>query len=171
VIHRCIQYTDFSLKKFFLQASAMPWFKNTVFVITADHTSSEIQFPESRTAWGYYSVPVIFYAPDGSLNGRSEELIEQIDIMPSILGHLHFDSPYVAFGRDIFREPKEPFVFNYKDNVYQLMEGDYLLQFDGSRSVALYNFKTDKLEQHNLIHTLPGIQARMEARIKAMIQQ
>ncbi|HEY9007958.1 MAG TPA: sulfatase-like hydrolase/transferase [Ohtaekwangia sp.] len=171
VIHRCIQYTDFSLKKFFQQASTMPWFKNTVFVITADHTSSEIQFPESRTAWGYYSVPVIFYAPDGSLSGRSEELTEQIDIMPSILGYLHFDNPYVAFGRDIFREPKEPFVFNYKDNVYQLMEGDYLLQFNGSRSVALYNFKMDKLEQHNLINTLPGIQARMETRIKAMIQQ
>ncbi|HEY9049698.1 MAG TPA: sulfatase-like hydrolase/transferase [Ohtaekwangia sp.] len=171
VIHRCIQYTDFALKQFFQKASAMPWFKNTIFVITADHTSSEIQFPESRTAWGYYSVPVIFYTPDGSLAGFSNELAEQIDIMPSVLGYLHYDTPYIAFGRDIFREKKEPFVFNYKDDVYQLFEGDYLLQFDGSRTVALYNFKTDTLQKNNLKDQLPAIQTAMETKIKAIIQQ
>ena len=47
-IHRCIQYTDFALKRFFEKASTMPWYKNTLFVITADHTSSNIQFPEEQ---------------------------------------------------------------------------------------------------------------------------
>ena len=171
VIHKCIEYTDYSLKKFFAKASTMPWFKNTLFVITADHTSSEIEFPESRTAWGFYSVPVIFYKPDHSLAGSSDQLIQQIDIMPSILGNLHFNSPYVAFGRDIFRETIKPLVFNYKDNVYQLFEGDYLLQFDGIKTVALYNFKTDRLLEHNLIDTQRDIQAPMENTMKAVLQQ
>ncbi|SKC82531.1 LTA synthase family protein [Ohtaekwangia koreensis] len=171
VIHKCIEYTDYSLKKFFAKASTMPWFKNTLFVITADHTSSEIEFPESRTAWGFYSVPVIFYKPDHSLADSSDQLIQQIDIMPSILGNLHFNSPYVAFGRDIFRETIKPLAFNYKDNVYQLFEGDYLLQFDGIKTVALYNFKTDKLLEHNLIDTQRDILGPMENTMKAVLQQ
>jgi phosphoglycerol transferase MdoB-like AlkP superfamily enzyme len=171
VIHKCIEYTDYSLKKFFEKASKMPWYKNTLFVITADHTSSEIQFDESRTAWGFYSVPVIFFKPDHSLKGYSDQLVQQVDIMPSVLGHLHFSSPYVAFGRDIFRETSAPIAFNYKDNVYQLMEGEYLLQFDGSKTLALYNFKTDKMLTHDLKDEQPEVKSWMEEKIKAVVQQ
>ena len=60
-IHQCIEYTDHSLKLFFQRISKMPWYKNTLFVITADHTSSNILLPEYRTGWGFYSVPIIFF--------------------------------------------------------------------------------------------------------------
>jgi hypothetical protein len=170
-IHKCIQYTDYSLKKFFEEVSNQPWYKNTLFVITADHTSSEIQFEEHRTAWGFYSIPVIFFKPDNSLKERSMAITQQIDIMPSVLGYLHFDKPYVAFGRDVFRENSVPFAFNYKDNTYQFFEGDYLLVFDGVRSTGLYDFKRDKLIQHNLLAQHPETILEMEAKLKALIQQ
>jgi phosphoglycerol transferase MdoB-like AlkP superfamily enzyme len=170
-IQKCVEYTDYSLKRFFNEVSKMPWYKNTVFVITADHTSSNIIFDETRTAWGFYSVPVIFYTPDHSLVGRKSEITQQIDIMPSVLGHLHFDKPYVAFGRDIFNENTEPFAFNYKDNTYQFFEKDFLLVFDGKQSLGLYNFKTDKMIEHNLIDRFPDVVKPMEIKIKALIQQ
>lgn len=171
VIHRCVQYTDHALKEFFKKASAMPWYKNTLFVITADHTSSEIQFDEARTAWGVYSVPVLFFAPDGSLAGHEVSIVQQIDIMPSVLGYLGYEKPYVAFGRNVFDEASTPFAFNYKDNAYQLFEGDYLLQFDGTRTVGFFNFRTDKLLTNNMTGTQPEVQGRMERKIKAIIQQ
>lgn len=171
VIHKCIQYTDYSLKKFFEKASQKPWFKNTLFVITADHVSSEVQFPDSRTAWGYYSVPLIFFKPDNSLAGRQPGIAQQIDIMPTVLGYLHLDKPYIAFGRDALANDVEPFAFNYKDNVYQLIEGDYLLQFDGTRSVALYNFKSDTLQVINLVEAKKEVVAPLERKIKGIIQQ
>ena len=34
-----VNYTDYALKRFFATASRMKWFDNTLFVITADHTS------------------------------------------------------------------------------------------------------------------------------------
>ena len=169
-IQKCIQYTDYSLKKFFKQVSTMPWFKNTIFVITADHTSSDIYFDESRTAWGYYSVPVIFYKPDNSLTEMSTDIAQQIDIMPSVLGHLHYDKPYVAFGRDVFRETTEPFAFNYNE-VYQLTKGEYILQFDGKKAISLYNFRKDPLLRSNLHTEQPEVVASMENFIKAVIQQ
>jgi arylsulfatase A-like enzyme len=170
-IHQCIEYTDHALKRFFDKVSKMPWYNNTLFVITADHTSSNIEYEEYRTAWGYYSIPIIFFTPDHSLIGRDEEIAQQIDIMPTVLGHLNFDKPFVAFGRDAFDPQSKPFAFNYKDNTYQLFMDDYVLAFDGMRSVALYNFKTDKLTQHNLVNAHPEIVLKMEKKIKAIIQQ
>lgn len=170
-IHRCIQYTDHALRKFFQNVSGMPWYKNTLFVITADHTSSNIQFPEYRTGWGFYSIPLIFFKPDNSLAAMEAEIVQQTDIMPSVLGYLHYKQPYLAFGRDIFREATQPVAFNYKDNAYQLFQKDHVLVFDGSRTIGLYNFKNDKLMQDNLVDELPDVVAGMEKKIKAVIQQ
>lgn len=170
-IHKCIEYTDYALKKFFQKASTMPWYDNTLFVITADHTSSNIQFDEHRTAWGFYSIPIIFFRPDESLTGRDSTIVQQIDIMPSVLGYLGNQDPYIAFGRDIFTEESEPFAFNYKDNVYQYFEGDHLLVFDGNIPLGLYNFKTDKMITQNLMDENPQLVQHMERKVKAIIQQ
>lgn len=170
VIHKCIQYTDFGLRRFFNKVSKMPWYKNTIFVITADHTSSEIGFPEGRTAWGVYNIPIIFFAGDNSLKGIEPGIGQQIDILPTTLGLLNYDKPFLAFGRDLFGDT-EPFCFNYKDNAYQLFSDQYLLQFDGSKSLALYDFKSDKLLKRNLVTELPDVVTKMETKIKAIVQQ
>ncbi len=171
-IYKCIEYTDYSLKKFFATASKMPWYQNTLFVITADHASAQINFPEYNTAWGYFSIPIFFFEPSSrDWHGLNSKIIQQIDIMPSVLGALHYDKPYVAFGRDIFHDKSRPFAFNYLDNTFQTFRGDYLLQFDGSRTVGLYDFKSDRLLNKNLVQQLPDTVQSMETQLKAFIQQ
>jgi len=170
-IHKTIEYTDYSLKKYFETVSKMPWYKNTLFVITADHASGSIHEPEYNTAWGYFSIPVFFYKPESDWKSFSPGIIQQIDIMPTILSYLHYDKPYVAYGQNIFDPAAEPFAFNYIDNLYQAFVGDYLLQFDGKKSVGLYNFREDKLLQHNLINERTEVAQPMEIRLKAFIQQ
>lgn len=173
-ILKCIEYTDYALEEFFQQVSRMPWYKNTLFVITADHCSSNIYFPEGHTAWGLYSVPVIFFKPDNSLAEKRNAIAQQIDIMPSVLGYLGYDRNYVAFGQDVFRpEGEEPFAFNYNDNVYQLMTDDHLLMFDGERTVGLFNYVADPLMKTDL-KSDPGETGRlqaMERKVRAVIQQ
>lgn len=171
VIHKCIQYTDYGLKKFFEAVSNEPWYKNTLFVITADHTSSEIEFPDTKTAWGFYSVPIIFFKPDNSLSGVQPGMAQQVDILPTVLSYLNYDEPYVAFGRDAFSDDVKPFAFNYMDNNYQLFQDDYLLQFDGAKSIALYNFREDPLLKNNLITSDHDQASQMEMKIKAIVQQ
>lgn len=172
-ILRCIQYTDHSLKKYFEKISKQPWYPNTLFVITADHTSSNVLFDDSRTAKGLFSIPVIFFRPDDSLKGLDTSIVQQADIMPSVLGYLGYRKDYLAFGRDIFHDQQTPCAWNYKDDVFQFYRGDYLLQFDGKRSIALYNFKTDTSLSNNLIKDkeLAGEKQSMEQHIKAVIQQ
>lgn len=170
-VHQTIGYTDYALRQFFKSASGMPWFKNTLFVITADHASAEINVPEYNTAWGYFSIPVFFYRPDENGGGLKSEIIQQIDIMPTLLGQLHYNKPYVAFGRDIFNDRSRPFAFNYLNNLYQIFRGDYLLQFDGKNVTSLYQFKEDKFLKNNLVDQLPDTVQSMSRSLKAFIQQ
>jgi len=170
-ILKCVEYTDYSLKKFFEKASVMPWYNNTLFVITADHVSSNVIFPETHTTWGAYSVPMLFFKPDNSMQKVVPTLAQQIDIMPSVLGLLHYDKPYIAFGRDVFKPSSKPFAFNYRDNMYNLYEGDYLLMFDGKKTISLFDFKRDKMLQHDLKESQPDKVKELEPYIKAIIQQ
>jgi len=169
-ILKCVEYTDYSLRELFNKISKEPWYKNTLFVFTADHCSSDIIFDESRTTTGLFSVPVFFFKPDNSLAGMEPEIIQQADIMPSILGYLHYDKPYLAFGRDVFRETTTPMAFNYRDT-YNLFMGDYLLNFNGEQTVGLYNFKVDKMLTKDLKENNRDVVSEMETKIKAVVQQ
>ncbi|CAN5428712.1 LTA synthase family protein [soil metagenome] len=170
-IYKLIEYSDYSLKRFFETAKKMPWFKNTLFVISADHASAQINIPEYNTAWGYFSIPIFFFQPYSMEQGLADEIIQQTDILPSVLGALHYDRPYVAFGRDIFHDKTRPFAFNYLDNTYQTFRGNYLLQFDGAKTIALYDFRNDKLLKKNLMVQFPDTVKVMEDQVKAFIQQ
>ncbi|MBL7834684.1 MAG: LTA synthase family protein [Cyclobacteriaceae bacterium] len=170
-ILKCIEYTDYALRKFFAKASTMPWYKNTLFVITADHVSSNIVFPESHTTWGLFSVPIIFFKPDNSLAARSHAIAQQIDIMPSVLGYLKYDKPYVGFGNNVFDSTSTSFAFNYRDDIYNLYEGEFLLLFDGKRTVSLYNFVNDTMLQQDIKKANRAVAENMERKIKAIIQQ
>jgi phosphoglycerol transferase MdoB-like AlkP superfamily enzyme len=171
IIHKTIEYTDYSLKKFFETASSMPWFKNTLFVFTADHASAEIQYSQYNSIWGYFSIPIFFYKPGEDWSSFKPEIIQQIDIMPTVLGYLNYDKPYIAYGRDIFQDETEPFAFNYLDNNYQVFMNDYLLLFDGTKAKALYDFKKDLGLQNNLVLQFPEQVSKMETKLKAFIQQ
>jgi len=105
------------------------------------------------------------------MTGRDDTtLVQQIDVMPSVLSYLHYDKPYFAFGKNIFQKPPINFAVNY-DGVYQWFNGPYILQFDGQKTVGLYNYQEDKLLKNNLKDKLPAIQGPMELQVKAFAQQ
>lgn len=174
-LQRCIGYTDNALRLFFEKASRQPWFKNTLFVITADHTSFAT-YPEYLTDLGFYSVPILFYAPGmPELCGMEDKIVEQIDIMPTVLGILGYDRPYISFGQDAIRTPKaDKFAVNnlIGTSIYQLVKGDYLIQFDGGEVTKAYHYRTDSLLKEDVKSTMPQdtLQA-MEKQLKAIIQQ
>ena len=153
-IHKCVRYTDLALRRFFERASREPWYQNTIFVLVADHTNQASQ-------------------PDGTLAPalRDDVIVQQTDITPTLLHLLGYDKPYIAFGDDVLAaDPAGTWAFNYNAGIYQLVKGDLLLQFDGTRTTAVYRFKTDKLLKNNLVGQLPE-QPAMEQFLKALIQQ
>jgi phosphoglycerol transferase MdoB-like AlkP superfamily enzyme len=167
-LNKCIRYTDYALQKFFDSARKMPWFKNTLFVITADH-AVDSDIPEYYTSVNRFAVPMLFYKADGSLKGVDNGLAQQIDIMPSVLGYLNYPNPYVAFGNNLFNPSAKRFAINYLEESYQFLSGDYALYMTDDKLNAIYNRKEDPELRNNLLGTieLPEEQQLQ----KAIIQQ
>ena len=117
---RVVAYTDLSIRKFFDRVKNEPWFNNTVFVFVADHVSPICYDPRSYTMQGHSSIIEFLYTPDGALCGLDNNTVQQLDIMPTVLGLVGNKEPYFAFGRDVFNEPKrKPVAFNCVNQVYQ----------------------------------------------------
>lgn len=171
-IHRTIQYSDNALRHFFATASRQPWFKNTIFVFTADHTN-QLQYDESVTSVGAFSIPIAIYDPSGELpTGKLPGVMQQIDIMPTLLRILGYDQPFPAFGKNVLDPGETPWAVNYSNETYQYIEGDYTLLFDGQEPTALYNYVADPLQRRNLLAdpTQAERKERMLRRLKAIVQ-
>ena len=159
-LQRVTPYTDMSLRKFFEQARKSDWYKNTIFVITPDHSTLTGHAPKYKTPIWSTSIPIIFYAPGFIKPGRYNAPVQQLDIMPTLLGLLNYNKPYFAFGRDLNRDSTlQPFVINYGTNQFQLIQGDTLLVRDNKSLVAAYYYKTDSLLLNNLLAPASGVAA------------
>ncbi|MXO04274.1 LTA synthase family protein [Flavobacterium sp. HBTb2-11-1] len=109
-----VKYTDYALKQFFKQAEKQPWFKNTVFVIVADHCASSAG--KTELPLDKYRIPALIYSPDIKPE-KYTKLMSQIDIMPTLFGLLHFNYESKFFGRDVFKPDYQPraFIATYQD--------------------------------------------------------
>lgn len=171
-LHKCIMYSDNALRKFFDNAKKQPWYNNTLFVITADHTNALTRKEYTNDA-GNFKVPIIFYTPNGDLKGRLPEIAEQIDVMPTVLGYLNYDEPYLAFGHDLLDSTyTHRYAINHYDQTFQFFQDSLMYQFDGKDTKAVYNFVTDIYLQNNLLDKNDAKKREMvETKMKAIIQQ
>lgn len=171
-MHKCIRYLDHSLRRFFEHASLQPWYQNTLFVITGDHTNQSCH-DEYQTDLGLYCVPVIFFDPSGEVftAERRKGVSQQIDIMPTLLSALHYDEPYVAFGQDLLTTPADStWAINYNNGIYQFVSHDHLLLFDGNATTGLYDLNQDWMLLHNLLGQRDSLQNEQEQLTRAIIQ-
>jgi len=108
-----VKYTDYAIKSFIDKARTKLWFKDTVFIITADHCASsagKIHLPIHK-----YHIPLMIYAP-GLLQPKKEtSLCSQIDVMPTVLGLLNFEYKTQFFGQDVLNYPaNKSFISTYQ---------------------------------------------------------
>ena len=169
-IHKCIRYTDHALHRFFEEASKEPWFNNTIFVMTGDHTNMS-NHPEYKSSINQFATSIILYDPSGTVTpGIRDGIAQQTDILPTILNLVGYDKPYMAFGCDLLNTPAEDtWAINYLDGIYQFCKGDYVLQFDGQQTIGFYALKDYQMKK-NLKGLMPE-QRQMEKEVKAIIQQ
>jgi len=169
-MHQVIGYTDYAIRKFMETASKSDWYENTLFVFTADHTNQSF-YKEYKTSLGNRSVPIIFFDPSGELKGMSNEVAQQIDIMPTVLSYLNYDQPYFAFGNDLLDKTASHFAINSTGSYYQLAMDDYFIQFNGTGKPRFFNFKEDVLLKTNLADkNLPKMDS-LKQKLKAVMQQ
>lgn len=172
-IQQSIMYTDHALRQFFKTARQMPWFGNTLFVITADHTS-EGYYPFYQSNVGQYAIPMLFYMPgQKDLKGNSGVVAQQTDIMPTVLGFLGYDRDYLAFGSDLFDSASNAprFSIHYISGLYGMMKDGWYIEYDGQKTTSLFDLKEDMLQKQNLAGKRPDQEKKLERFLKAYLQQ
>lgn len=134
-----VKYADYALGRMLKEASKKPWFKNTVFVIVADHCASSAGKDEIDIA--HYHIPAIIYNLPKELNRKVEKQCSQIDIFPTLFSLLHWKYSSNFFGKDVLcsQFSDRAFVGTYRK--LALLEKDNVVILSDQKKQACYNYK------------------------------
>ena len=172
-IHESIGYTDYSLQQFFIAAEKTDWFENTLFIITADHTQENVKSTYSNLL-GAYRVPIAYYCPKNLKDTLIDKVTQQLDIFPTTIDILGIEGSFVNFGQSAL-DSNKPFSISYINGIYQYIESDYVLHFNGEQSIGFFNWRKDKNLKKNLVKSnseeAASSKGRIENRLKAYLQQ
>lgn len=170
-IEKTIAYSDYSLRRFFETAQKMPWFKNTLFVLVADHTGVTADlFYQNKI--GNSSIPILYYMQGSNLKGIDSTTTQQIDIQPSIMDYINYPSNYFSFGNSVFDTTAQHYAFMYNpgDASYLIIENNYSMAFANGKGTELCYYKIDSLLTQNILDKHPELVKKLEQRTKAIIQ-
>ncbi|CAN5300425.1 LTA synthase family protein [soil metagenome] len=135
-----VKYTDYAIHKFLSDAEKKPWFKNTVFVVVADHCSrsaGKTDLPANR-----YHIPCFIYAPELVKPHIEERLTSQIDLAPTLLGIMNINYTSRFLGFDLYRTPVDRdrvFISTYQNMGF--IKDNKLLILSPQKKIA--QFQTD----------------------------
>lgn len=168
-IHKSIGYTDFALSEFFAKAEKMPWYKDTLFIITADHTYKPFR-TEYKNEISQYRIPLILFHPSIPLNEyQTLEPVSHVDIMPTILDFVGVQTPQTNYlGTSVFQEGPRS-VINYTDGRYYLIMKDYYMEYTKVGNIWKMFALTDPAQTQSLTEPRDRFED-LQNRLKASIQ-
>lgn len=141
-LHESIGYTDYALKKFFDEASKQDWFKDTIFIITGDHTQMSPSVNYSTT-FGRYMVPLLIYHPTQTLTANTDKVVQHTDILPTVLDYINVKNPHTTlFGRPIWQSDEGSAIFQ-NNGIYHLVKKSYAVEYDSNKKTFVYYTYTD----------------------------
>lgn len=137
-----VKYTDYSLRKFFEMAKKQDWYKNTVFVIVADHCASSAG--KTELPMDKYRIPGMFFSEGFIAPQQFNQLMSQIDVMPTLFGLLNFSYQSKFLGQDVFKDTFQPkaYVATYQD--LGLIKDNYLTVISPTKKVRQYSLVLQK---------------------------
>jgi phosphoglycerol transferase MdoB-like AlkP superfamily enzyme len=102
--------------------------------------------------------------------GTKNKIAQQIDIMPTILSYLNYNGEFIAFGNNLLDNSRESFGFNTFGSNYYLFMDDHIIEMADNKTMAIFNYRTDRFNKENLVGKEPELQGRMEEKFKAVVQ-
>jgi phosphoglycerol transferase MdoB-like AlkP superfamily enzyme len=128
-MHRVIQYSDMALRRFFEAAEGKAWYKDTLFVLTADHTSDNFD-PRFASPLGRHQIPIILYQPNEEIEaGVVMDIAQQVDIPATILDYLKLpeQNKILPFGRSLLQQDTQAdAIITEEDAFWLLSQGKYV---------------------------------------------
>jgi len=166
-IHRSVRYVDQSLGRFFAAARQQPWYDNTLFIITGDHTQS-VRGEAFDTPLGRYMVPLLLFQPGRRLPRVDPDRITQhVDILPTVLDVAGLEPADIPrFGRSVF-SPADGEAILGTNGYYWLVRRDGVVQRDPRGAESCFPYAGEASLTAAASATAP---TRLAARLHAHVQ-
>jgi phosphoglycerol transferase MdoB-like AlkP superfamily enzyme len=165
-IHRTVAYFDMALRKFFETAEKMPWYENTLFVITSDHIGPPNKITPRLI--DNYRVPIVFFHPANKLPVVSpDKIVQHVDIGPSLLDYLGIDTDEtLPFGHTIFDAAYTGLALGQKAGNFWIAEKNYYLEYRQDAPSKLF----DLAKLDTPLSDKPEMKTQLEKKLKAYLQ-
>ncbi len=126
-IHESIGYTDQMLREFFAKAALAPWYRDTLFIITADHTQ-KLGTSKFQNSLGAYRVPLIIFHPTAQLP-VVDKTTQHVDVPATILDWVEVPATGLNFAGESVWAPGEGKALQYLQPGWQYVRGSRVLQW------------------------------------------
>ncbi|MDR2130583.1 MAG: LTA synthase family protein [Odoribacteraceae bacterium] len=100
-VHNAIKYADYCIDRFLELASGEEYFKNTIFLIVADHNTRT--YGKNLVPLPKFRIPALLLGPGVPAGTRHERLASQIDLPTTLLGLAGIETEHPMPGRDLSR--------------------------------------------------------------------
>ena len=172
-IHPTIAYTDLALRRFFAAARRQPWYANTLFILTADHTSQTDQ-PTYQNLLGNHKTPLLLFAPGRALPAVvPHRITEQADVPATVLDVLGLPQEQprlLPFGASVF-DAASPGRALFRDGEsYFLVHHDFVTELNNRNEVRLYSYALHFMPTEPVAHPDPKLVRQYGDELRACVQ-
>ncbi|GAB2695838.1 sulfatase [Hymenobacter frigidus] len=172
-IHPTIAYADLALREFFRAARKQPWYANTLFILTADHTS-QTDRPNYQNPLGYHKTPLLFFSPGPALPpANPRRITQQADVPASVLDVLRLRQEHKAllpFGASVFDSASTGRAIFRDGESYYLVHADFVTELTNNNKVNLYPYQTHFIPTQPLANPDPALVKKYGDELRANVQ-
>ncbi|MDC1106428.1 LTA synthase family protein [Prolixibacteraceae bacterium] len=143
-VHNAMKYADHAIGRFFEMAKKEEYFKNTIFVIIADHNTRT--YGDAIVPVHKFHIPALILGPDVPKE-RLNTLSSQVDIVPTVLSLAGIESNHPMIGNDLTTLPKDKgrAIMQFGQN-HAYRTGNKVVIHQPNLPAKTYLYKENKLE-------------------------
>ncbi|WP_152021101.1 LTA synthase family protein [Aliarcobacter butzleri] len=141
-VENAIKYADFAIGKFFELAKKEDYFKDTVFVVIADHNVRV--YGDQIVPIDMFQIPAVIVSSDIP-HQIFTNLTSQADVLATALDLIGIDLSYPILGNSIFKDNKKNINLMIFDEIYAYRKEDKVAILVPNMPIKTYLYKDKKL--------------------------
>lgn len=143
-VENAIKYADFAIGKFFELAKKEDYFKDTVFVVIADHNVRV--YGDQIVPIDMFQIPAVIVSSDIP-HQIFTNLTSQSDVLATALDLIGIDLSYPILGNSIFKDNKKNINLMIFDEIYAYRKEDKVAILVPNMPIKTYLYKDKKLTE------------------------
>ncbi|MDP3302041.1 MAG: LTA synthase family protein [Sulfuricurvum sp.] len=142
-VENAVKYADFAIGRLFELAKKEPYYKNTVFVVVADHNVRV--YGDDLVPVNMFHIPALIIA-DGLKSQKFERLSTQPDVLATALDLVGVDLTYPVLGHSIYSDKKQEMALMMFNDNFALRVGTNVAIIQPNKEALTFAYENEHLK-------------------------